>query len=131
MKLGYKLWREIKPLFPAGTTPAERVVGLLVADDAHEVTRISTRLPTALLCAMSGLSERGLRDAFQRLLTRGLEFRVALYESADGRPIYASRNHEPRFRVPTFEEFMAVIPPLEGGTAVPPSRLLSPVDRPP
>lgn len=119
MRVGYKLRREIEDLFPERTTPGERLVALQIADDANERTRISLIDPV-LLCARCGLAETGLKDALARLLKRGLEFRVSHGEGKDGRPVYAARNHPPEYRVPSFEEFMAVTGILEGeGTASP------------
>lgn len=122
MRVGYRLWREIKPLFPPGTTPAERQVAMLIADDANEHTRIATRLDPKVLCVLAGLEKTGLKAALQRLSGRGLEFRVSFGKGRDGRPVYASGENAPQYRVPSHVEFMAALPILEGEATAPPHK---------
>jgi hypothetical protein len=131
--VGYKLRREIEDLFPGACTPAERLVGLEIAEYGHEATRISL-MPIDLLCSRTGMSPDGVKKALQRLLSRGLEFRISHGKGRDGRPVYSKRGAPPEYRVPSADEFL-VAAVLEGGTTVPPSWLAQTngrvVDKPP
>ncbi len=132
--MGYKLRREIEDLFPQRSTPAERLVGLEIAEYGHEATRISL-IPIDLLCSRTGLSPDGIKKALQRLLSRGLDFRISHGKGSDGRPVYSKRGAPPEYRVPTTDEFLMASLSQEGGTTVPPSWLAQfngqAVDKPP
>ena len=134
MRVGYKLRREIEDLFPGPCTPAERLVGLEIAEYGHEATRISL-MPISLLCSRTGMSPDGVKKALQRLLARGLDFRISHGKGSDGRPVYSKRGAPPEYRVPSVDEFMMASLTLEGGTTVPPSWVEEitgrPVDKPP
>ncbi len=135
MLVGYKLRREIEDLFPGPCTPAERLVGLEIAETANEATRISL-MPIELLCSRTGLEPIGIRRALQRLLTvYGLQFRVSKGKGKDGRDVYSARGYPPEYRVPSCDEFLAAHRKVEGGTTVPPSLPDGPwglpVDKPP
>lgn len=135
MRVGYKLRREIRYLFPPTCTPAERLVGLEIADHAKEATRICLIEPDDLL-ALTGLSADGVSKALQRLLVKyGLQFRVVKEIGRDGRPVYTRRGLHPEYRVPTVDEFANAHDMTEGRTTVRPSlpggRWLTVVDKPP
>jgi hypothetical protein len=119
VSVGYKLYREVRDFAPADWTVSERLVAWVIADDARDETRQSF-IESALLCARTGLSERGLRGALQRLSERGYEFRVSHGKGSDGREVYAARNHPPDYQVPLIAEIrvagMAVDNHQEGGT---------------
>jgi hypothetical protein len=118
--VGYKLRREIEDLFPAKTTPAERLAGLEIAEYGSETTRISL-ITLPLLCARCGLEETGIRAVLRRLAGRGLEFRISHGEGRDGRLVYASRGRPPEYRVPAISEFTYAWKLAEGVTTVTPS----------
>lgn len=118
--VGYQLRREIEDLFPAGTTPAERLVALAIADTAREATRVSL-ITVPVLCARCGLGQDGLKKALQRLSARGLEFRISHGKGKDGRDVYTKPGYEIEYRVPFTGEFLAILPALNAGTTVPPS----------
>jgi hypothetical protein len=101
----YRLRREIVTLFPPGTTPAERLLGLEIADLARTTTRIAVINPMDILYERTGLDKRGVRDALTTLKRRGLEFRVILATGHDGRAVYSYRGRPPEFRVPFPDEF--------------------------
>lgn len=128
--VGYKLRREIRDLFPAATTPAERAVALEIADTANENNRISL-IEIDVLCARSGLGEDGLRKALQRLANRGLEFRMSRGKGKDGRDMYARNRQDINYRVPFPGEFETASGLILGGTTVPASACGKPVDKPP
>lgn len=130
MRVCYKLRREIEDLFPERTTPAERLVGLEIAEYGRLATRISL-MPQPLLCARTGLTPDGLRKALQRLSDRGLEFRISRGKGRDGRDVYTKPGFSIEFRVPSAAEFAALHPILNGSTPVPPSTVAGPVDKPP
>lgn len=128
--VGYRIRREIEPLLPPACTPAERLVALKIADTARRDTHVSL-VSKAELCALTGLSEDGLKKALQRLLRNGLEFRVSRGKGSDGRPVYARNGEEIEYRVPFPDEFAAAHRLTLGGTTVPPNGTGPPVDKPP
>ena len=115
--MGYRLRREIEYLFPPGTTPAERLVALKIAELARNTTRRAIINPVTILWDATGLGESGVRDALARLRDkRSLEFRVIIASDSGGRPVYACRGIRPQFRVPSEDEFKAAWQ-LPAGTA--------------
>ena len=133
--MGYKLRREIEDLFPGPCTPAERLVGLEIAEYGSETTRISL-IPIELLCHRTGLSPDGVSKTLQRLLVKyGLQFRVSHGKGKDGREVYSCRGSKPEYRVPSADEFLDAYLGQEGRTTVRPSWLTDssgqPVDKPP
>ena len=128
--VGYRMRREIQDLLPPACTPAERLVALQIADTARRDSRVSL-IRKAELCTLTGLSEDGLKKALQRLLGRGLEFRVSKGKGSDGRPVYARNGEDIEYRVPFPGEFTAAYGPILGGTTVPPNGSGPPVEKPP
>jgi hypothetical protein len=129
MRVGYKLYREIRDFAPPDWTPAERVVAWVIADDASDATRASW-IPHELLRARTGLSATGLRGALQRLASRGYEFRVIHGYGSDGRPVFATRGHAVDYVIPDVAAIhigdtrlspMPVDNPEEGDTRLSPS----------
>ena len=98
--MGYRLYREIRDYAPLDWTPTERLVALMIADDAGEETRKSwIKLPE--LMARTGVrTESGIRQALQRLAKRGYEFRVPIAKGKDGRSVFAVKGHSLDFIVP-------------------------------
>jgi hypothetical protein len=102
--MGYKLYREIRDNAPADWTHAERLVALMIADDANDQTRRSwIKLPE--LMARTGIrSQSGVRQALQKLAVHGYEFRVPIAKGRDGRPVFAAAGHSLDYLVPTMPE---------------------------
>lgn len=125
-------------------TTAERAVLMIVAERAHEHTRVMLRHRVddqsliERISRISGLSiETGaLKKTFQRLAKRGLEVRVAKSVGKDGRPIFAYEGQSAGFALPRFPASVTVLergdhsPPskAERGDQVPASRPLRTVD---
>lgn len=114
-----------------GMTSAERTVLLLVAERAHEKTRVMLRHRTDdrplvdRLAAGAGLVQgESLKKAFQRLAKRGLEVRIPIGEDKLGRPRFAHEGRSMGFRLP---ELPASVRLPEWGEQIPPT---SPVDNP-
>ena len=130
MRVGYKLYREVRDFAPNDWTHAELVVALMIADDANEDTRRSW-IANPLLCQRARVTERGLRGALQRLGAAGYEFRVAHGYDKNGNPVYAARGHAVDYAVPDMIKGGTVVPPKpvdnhapgppKGGTVVPPN----------
>lgn len=90
--------------------PTERMLLLVIAERASEHDRIDDRgraVPARTcwpsreyLCEVLGLSDDGLRKSLQRLAAAGLEVRVPVAETKQGRPIYALRGHQSTYRLP-------------------------------
>lgn len=120
--MGYKLYREIRDRAPADWTSGERLVALMIADDANDESRLSW-IKVPALTARTGLSERGIRMALQKLGQRGYEFRIPYKEGSDGRMVFAARGHSLDYYVPELpgrRNHSAAFDP-EGGTTLPPS----------
>lgn len=114
-----------------GMSPAERTVLLLVAERAHEKTRVMLRHRTDdrplvdRLAAGAGLDKgESLKKAFQRLAKRGMEVRIPIGEDKLGRPRFAHEGRSMGFRLP---ELPASVQLPEWGESVPPTE---PVDNP-
>lgn len=103
MKVGYKLYREIRDFAPANWTSGERIVALMIADSAGEDSRRSI-ITSDLLQARTGLKPSGIHSALQRLAERGYEFRICHGYGKDGRPVYAVKGHQPDYLVPMIAE---------------------------
>ena len=107
--MGYELYREVRDGAPTDWTLAERLVALLIADNANDQTRRSW-IPVAGrqrkgrwvdgLTEQSGLTRAGVSKALQRLSARGFEFRIPISQGKDGRPVFAVRGHSLDFLVP-------------------------------
>lgn len=97
--MGYLLYREIRDYAPADWTAGERLVALMIADDASDTTRASW-IRNELLCHRTGLRPSGVKAALQKLAGRGYEMRVSHGKDALGRPMYAVRGHRTEYLVP-------------------------------
>lgn len=101
--------REILAGAPAEWGRPERLVALVIADDANDKTRRSW-LPIEGrwrrgrwqdgICERTGLAPRSVRAALQRLGQRGYELRVPISIGKDGRPVYAARGQSTDFLFP-------------------------------
>jgi hypothetical protein len=107
-------------------TQAERNVLFVVAERAHERTRIMLRhraddmqLVERIAMATGLAREQGLKRAFRGLASKGLEVRIPIKEGRDGRPVFTHEGHSMRFRLPEFPASVAL-----------PDRPPGPVDNP-
>lgn len=99
--------------------PADRAVLLLVAqrapDDSREAWQRQGDVDDVRrwdLGELSGLGERGLRHALERIADTGFELRVAIGKDGRGKVMYARRGVQTTFRLPEL-----------GGLTVPPNDL--------
>lgn len=99
--MGVRLIAEVRKHAPPGLDRAERLVLLLIAEDARDSTRVSRCGREALLRG-TGLGPRGLRYVFERLAAHGLEVRVPIGTDRAGRPLYAVPGVQSTYRVPVF-----------------------------
>ncbi len=97
--MGFNLYREIRDRAPVEWTAGERLVALMIADDARDDTRKSW-IKLGDLCARTGLRPRGVGDALWRLAGRGHEFRVPISDNKHGRPVFAANGHAVNYLVP-------------------------------
>jgi hypothetical protein len=126
--MGYRLYRHVLDHAPADLTSGERLLLLVIADDANDNTR-SGWPGTDVLVHRTGMGERGIRKAFERLAERGLEVRLPIAHAEDGRPVFAVRGRRTTYRIPVFtpraDAPKAELPyrhsAEEGGTTVPPN----------
>ena len=120
MRVGYKLYREIRDFAPSDLTSGELAVALMIADDANDRSRRSW-LPLPLLCARARLKPSSVRAALSKLAARGYEFRVIHGYGKDGRPVFAAKGHATDYVIPDM---------LKGASPVAPIAPSEPVDNP-
>ncbi len=112
--MGFKLINELTawlPTAPRTIGGSERAVLWSIANRARDETREAWQSPTWDLAAEAGVEPRGLARILTRLAAAGIEVRVQRGSDARGRPIYAHRGAQTTYR----------LPPLNGGTTVPPN----------
>ncbi len=123
--MSIRLIVEVLDHAPADLTPSERLVLVVLAEDANDVTRegwpgmdkISRR---------TGLQPDSVRRVLQRLAKRGLEIRVPIGKDKRGRLVFAHEGASTRYRIPILtterrDEDPASEEP-RGGTVVPKRR---------
>jgi hypothetical protein len=90
----------------AGLTAAERVVLLVIAERANEKTRemwrhrADTVTLAERLRLATGMGEASLSKVFKKLADRGLEVRVPLGVTENGRTVFSCRGRATRFHLP-------------------------------
>lgn len=89
---------------PEDLTVAERLVLIAFAERARDDTRVvlsrDVESARATVRRRTGLSESGLRKVLGRLASRGLDLRVPLGTSKNGRPIYSHEGRSVDYRIP-------------------------------
>jgi hypothetical protein len=113
--VGIGLITEVLAWAPSALGPSERMVLIVIAEDARDATRESWALRREELGARAGLKPDALQKAFQRLAKAGLEVRVPLKVDKHGRPVYAYEGKKCTYRVPELKRAEQV-PPSEPGT---------------
>src|SRR5262245_19370969 len=110
---------------------SDRLVLFIIAERSNKTTRRmlwhrgdrwydGTKITlTATLQMRTGLGERGLGDALQRLAKRGVEVRVQIDTDSVGRPVFARRGHAVDYW----------LPPLPASVELPPAPDRSRPDR--
>lgn len=101
--MGIGLIKEVLTCAPEGLGPSERVVLLVIAEDARDATRESWRLTRAELCQRAGMKPEALKKAFQRLAQAGVEVRVPLKFAENGKPVYAYEGRQSTYRLPLLQ----------------------------
>lgn len=122
--MGYKLRRALRVALGAEVAGLQRAVALEIADDANDVTRMSSASLEDLALWTAAKDVTVVRTTLKRLSAAGWEFRVPLGKGKDGRVLYAVPGRRLTFRVPNFEEVSTATPkgepplplPPEGGT---------------
>lgn len=112
---------------PAELTPAERLVLVAIAENVNDDDPGRMTWPgfsRSILMRRTGLKEAGLRRAFERLASRGLECRVPLGADKNGAPLYAVPGKACRYRMP-------ILTPAQGATQVAPSTVEGATTGPP
>lgn len=107
--------KEVLTCVPEELGTSERMVLMVIAENARDATRESWALTRDDLCRRSGLKPDALRKAFQRLAAAGLEVRVPLKFGKQGQPVYAHEGRQSTYRVPHFKR-REQIPTTEAGT---------------
>lgn len=133
MRVGYKLYRQIRDYAPQNWTSGELVVALMIADSANDGTRRSY-IDAPELNRRARMSARGVRKCLEKLAEKGFEFRVSKGKDSAGRELYAVPGTTIEYQVPDIfmrlERGAAVAYGLvdklaQGGTTVPPQTGLS------
>lgn len=86
--MAYELVEEVLDHAPAELDPAARLVLVCIAEECRGGARMRD-IPAEDIRRRTGLGERGLRHACDRLKAAGLEVRVALAIDKHQRPVYA------------------------------------------
>lgn len=86
--MAYELVEEVLDHAPPELDPGARLLLVCIAEECRGGARIRD-IPAADLRRRTGLGERGLRHACDRLEAAGLKVRVALALDKHGRPVYA------------------------------------------
>lgn len=86
--MAYELVEEVLDHAPEGLGAAERLVLVCIAEECRGNSRIRD-IPAEKIRRRTGLGERGLRHACERLAEAGFKVRVALSIDRHQKPIYA------------------------------------------
>jgi hypothetical protein len=97
--MGVRLIKEVMNGAPAELSTSERLLLLVLAEDANDQTRQGWP-GIDLLTQRTGLKERGVRAVLARLAERGLECRVPIATDSTGRPLFATHGHRTTYVIP-------------------------------
>lgn len=100
--VAYELVKEVLDHAPADLDPAARLILVCIAEECRGGSRMRD-IPTETLNRRTGLGERGLRHALERLATAGIRVRVALAHDKHSRPLYALTGRVCRWVLPPFD----------------------------
>jgi len=101
--MGVRLIREVLDHAPADLTPAERLLLVVLAENANDTTREAWP-GMDVLAHRTGLTPDGVSKVLFRLARRGLEVRVPLCTDRRGRLVFAVRGRRTTYRLPGFHE---------------------------
>lgn len=97
--MGIRLIVEVLDHAPPTLSAAERLLLVVVAENANDTTREGWP-GMDVLCRRVGLKPAGVRKALQRLAGRGLDVRVALGKDGRGEPVYSWPGKRTTYRLP-------------------------------
>ena len=97
-----KLVKEVLDNAPETLRLAERLVLVVIAENANEHTREARSLSTADLCHRTGLKPNSVTRALQRLTRHGVDVRVPIGKDRRGAPVYAVPGERRQYRLPEF-----------------------------
>lgn len=100
--MSYELVEEVLDHAPAGLGAAERLVLVCIAEECRGKIR-KRDIPAEDIRRRTGLGERGLRHACDRLAKAGIKVRVALALDRNGEPVYALTGKVCRWELPPFD----------------------------
>lgn len=122
--MGVRLIVEVLDHAPAELSPLDRLLLVVIAEDANDTTREG--FPGWELIARrmrwTGHKDGGkgaVRSALAKLAEHGVDVRVPLTKGKDGRAVYAASGHRTVYRIPPLRRG-AIPAPLEGGQSLPP-----------
>jgi DNA-binding MarR family transcriptional regulator len=96
--VGVNLIVEVLDHAPDGLTAGERLLLVVLAEQARDTTRIA--LPGEdVMAHRTGMTDRTVRRALARLCDAGVIERVALGTDRAGRPVFARRGRRAEFRI--------------------------------
>jgi hypothetical protein len=104
---------EVLDTAPAELTSAERVLLLVLAEQARDGTR-QCYPGMRLLARRSGLSARRVRQVLAQFAERGYELRVATGTDRNGEPTFAHKGRATVYRIPWFGQRRQSASPLKG-----------------
>ncbi len=116
--MGIRLVQEVLHHAPDGLDTAARLVLVVIAQDANDMTRVGYP-GMDVLARRSGLSPDAVQKVLRRLASHGLEVRVPLGKDKNGRLFFAARGRQSTYRVPNLRA--DAHPPIEALKPGPPS----------
>src|SRR5699024_2027016 len=99
--MGIRLIVEILDHAPEDLTAAERLVLIVLAEDANDGTRKGWP-PVEVIADRAGLTVAGVGKVLRRLSERGYDVRLKVGTGKDGRPMYAYRGRQVNYALPKF-----------------------------
>ncbi|MGK5681642.1 helix-turn-helix domain-containing protein [Actinoplanes sp. URMC 104] len=97
--MGVKLMVEVLDHAAADWTQSERLLALVIAEQANDKTRVCYPGMALIVHRLGVADEKSVSRVLRRLSDRGYELRVPLSHK-DGRPVFAARGRQSVYRLP-------------------------------
>lgn len=120
--MGVRLIVEVLDNAPDDLTQGERLLLVVLAENANDVTREGWP-GMDLIARRTGIQPNSVRKMLHRLSKRGIEVRVPIGKDKNGEPVYAVRGHRTKYHLPAMGRGDDSPPfdPTKGGLSSPDS----------